>query len=116
VVIAFGRFMKADCYACIHEIKTIDGFSHQPYIVVGTPGCVYNLIARKCLRTQFIKIFVLDETNKSLNRRIKDQINEVFKVLDKDIQVILLSDSMTESVLHLSTHLLRNPVHILMQK
>lgn len=118
MVTAFGGFMKADCYACIHDIKAVDSFSHQPHIVVGTPACVYNLIIRKCLRTKFIKIAVLDEIHKSLNRLIKDQINEVFKVLEKDIsiQVILLTDSMPENVLHLSTHLLRNPVHILMQK
>jgi len=30
---------------------------------------------------------VLDETNQPLNRHVKNQINEMFKVLKKDIQV-----------------------------
>jgi len=113
VVIALGGFMKANCYACILGISTLDTFSH---IVVGTPACVYDLIIRKCLQTNLIKIFVLDETNKQLNRGIQYKINEVFKVLEKDVQVIVLSDQMSENVLDVNTHFLRNPVRILMQK
>ncbi|MBO8695552.1 DEAD/DEAH box helicase, partial [Staphylococcus aureus] len=66
VVIALGDFMKADCHACIggtnvrDDMRKLDTGSH---VVVGTPGRVYDMIARKSLRTQFIKIFVLDEAD-----------------------------------------------------
>jgi len=113
VVIAFSDFMKSDCYTCIHGINTLDTF---PHVVVGTPICVYDLIVRKCLQTKFIKIFVLDDTNELLNRGINYQINEVFNMLEKDVQVIVLSDQMPKNVLDMTTDFLRNPVRILMQK
>jgi len=119
VVIALGDFMKADCHACIggtnvrDDMRKLDTGSH---VVVGTPGRVYDMIARKSLRTQFIKIFVLDEADEMLSRGFKDQIKEVFKFLEEDIQVILLSATMPEDVLDVSTHFMRNPVRILVQK
>jgi len=119
VVIALGDFMKADCHACIggtnvrDDMRKLDTGSH---VVVGTPGRVYDMIARKSLRTQFIKIFVLDEADEMLSRGFKDQIKEVFKFLEEDIQVILLSATMPEDVLDVSTHFMRHPVRILVQK
>lgn len=119
VVIALGDFMKADCHACIggtnvrDDMRKLDTGSH---VVVGTPGRVYDMIARKSLRTQFIKIFVLDEADEMLSRGFKDQIKEVFKFLEEDIQVILLSATMPEDVLDVSTHFMRNPVRILVQE
>ncbi|KAF0713290.1 eukaryotic initiation factor 4A, partial [Aphis craccivora] len=75
------------------------------------------MIARKSLQTKFIKIFVLDEVNEMFSRGFvkKDQVKEVFKFLKEDTQVIKLSTTMSEDVLDMSTHFMRNPVRILVQ-
>jgi len=58
--------MKAECVAGIggnmipNKSFEMDTF---PHVVVGTSACISDLIIRKCLRTQFIKIFVLEEAN-----------------------------------------------------
>lgn len=107
--------MKANCYACVayDDMRKLDTGSH---VVVGTPGCVYDMIAKQFLNTQFIEIFVLCETDKIWSRDFKDQIKKVFKFLKENIQVILTSSTISEDVLDVSTRFMCNPVHIMVQK
>ncbi|CAI6375534.1 unnamed protein product [Macrosiphum euphorbiae] len=86
------------------------------HVVVGTPNHVYNMIVRKSLLTQFIKIFVLDEADKILSQGFKDKIKKVFMCLEENIQVILWSATMSEDVLNVSTQFMCNPVHIIGQR
>ncbi|KAF4530154.1 hypothetical protein B566_EDAN001411 [Ephemera danica] len=120
VVIALGDFMKANCHACIggtnvrEDIRRLEAGAH---VVVGTPGRVYDMINRGALRTNYIKIFVLDEADEMLSRGFKDQIHDVFKQLRcEDVQVILLSATMPQEVLEVSTCFMRNPIRILVKK
>ncbi|NEU34092.1 DEAD/DEAH box helicase, partial [bacterium LRH843] len=73
------------------------------HVVVGTPGRVYDMINRRALRTNGIKIFVLDEADEMLSRGFKEQIHDVFKTLTSDVQIILLSATMPPDVLEVST-------------
>ena len=57
------------------------------HIVVGTPGRVFDMISRKVLRANEIKQFVLDEADEMLSRGFKDQIYDVFRHLNQEIQV-----------------------------
>ena len=57
------------------------------HIVVGTPGRVFDMISRKVLRPNDIKQFVLDEADEMLSRGFKDQIYDVFRHLNQEIQV-----------------------------
>ena len=63
------------------------------HIVVGTPGRVFDMISRKVLRPNDIKQFVLDEADEMLSRGFKDQIYDVFRHLNQEIQVRINSDS-----------------------
>ncbi|KAL3280689.1 hypothetical protein HHI36_003926 [Cryptolaemus montrouzieri] len=119
VVIALGDFMSADCHACIggtnvrEDMKKLESGSH---VVVGTPGRVLDMIARRALLTNHIKMFVLDEADEMLSRGFKDQIHDVFKMLNSDVQVILLSATMPKDVLDVTKSFMRNPVNILVKK
>jgi len=108
VVMALGDYMGAQCHACIggtsvrEDVRKLEVGQH---IVVGTPGRVYDMISRKVLRTTEIQQFVLDEADEMLSRGFKDQIYDVFRHLNKEIQVILLSATMPTDVLcHNSIH------------
>jgi len=119
VVMALGDYMGAQCHACIggtsvrEDMRKLEGGQH---IVVGTPGRVYDMISRKVLRTQDIQQFVLDEADEMLSRGFKDQIYDVFRHLNKEIQVILLSATMPTDVLDVTTRFMRKPVKILVKK
>jgi translation initiation factor 4A len=96
-VIALGDFMKANCHACIggtnvrEDIRRLESGAH---VVVGTPGRVYDMISRGALRTNYIKIFVLDEADEMLSRGFTEQIHDVFKTLRcADVQVNIFMKS-----------------------
>lgn len=57
------------------------------HVVVGTPGRVYDMLRRRALRADSIKMFVLDEADEMLSRGFKDQIYDIFQLLPPKIQV-----------------------------
>jgi len=119
VMIALGDYMEAQCHACIggtNVREDIAKLSSGVHVVVGTPGRVFDMINRRALSTRHIKMFVLDEADEMLSRGFKDQIYDVFKTLNEDIQVILLSATMPADVLEVTTRFMRNPVRILVRK
>merc|ERR1712147_550298 len=75
-----------------------------------------DMISRKVLRPNDIKQFVLDEADEMLSRGFKDQIYDVFRHLNQEIQVILLSATMPQEVLEVTTRFMRDPVRILVKK
>ena len=87
MILALGDYMSVQCHACIggtnvgEDIRKLDYGQH---VVAGTPGrvfgicstlCFYlcdilftDMIKRRNLRTQNIKILVLDEADEMLNQ------------------------------------------------
>ena len=69
--------MNISCHACIggtNVREDITKLREGVHIVVGTPGRVYDLINRRALKTNSIKIFCLDEADEMLSRGFEDQI------------------------------------------
>ncbi|KAF9914165.1 translation initiation factor eIF4A [Lobosporangium transversale] len=119
VVIALGDFMKIQCHACIggtnvrEDMKTLqDGVQ----VVVGTPGRVFDMINRGALKTDHMKMFILDEADEMLSRGFKDQIYDVFQRLPPSTQVVLLSATMPTEVMEVTTKFMRDPIRILVKK
>ena len=95
------------------DAKRLEAGAH---IVVGTPGRVYDMINRNSLRTNNIKMFVLDEADEMLSRGFKDQIYDVFQLLPAKIQVVLLSATMPPDVLEVTKRFMREPIRILVKR
>jgi translation initiation factor 4A len=82
--------------------------------VIGTPGRIYDLMSRKALSTNSIKILIMDEADQMLEDRFKDQVNCILQLgFPKDCQVALFSATMPDSVLEVANKILNNPVRIL---
>ncbi|XP_022093398.1 eukaryotic initiation factor 4A-I-like [Acanthaster planci] len=120
VILALGDYMNAKCVACIGgtAVQTdISKLGTKVHIVVGTPGRVFDMIRRNVLNTDYIKMFVLDEADEMLSRGFKDQIYDVFRMLNHDLlQVILLSATMPPDVLDVTTKFMVKPIRILVKK
>jgi len=119
VVMALGDYLDIQCHACIGgtTVKSdIDKLQNGVHVVVGTPGRVFDMISRGALRTDDMKMFVLDEADEMLSRGFKDQIYDVFRKLPSNIQVILLSATMPEDVLEVTKRFMRDPINILVKK
>jgi translation initiation factor 4A len=119
VVLALGDYMQITCHACIggtNVREDIRKLESGQQVVVGTPGRVHDMINRRALRTDGMKIFVLDEADEMLSRGFKDQIYDVFKFLPSKVQVGLFSATMPVEVLEITRHFMRDPVRILVKK
>ncbi|KAH8144680.1 uncharacterized protein LAJ45_11273 [Morchella importuna] len=119
VVVAIGDFMNVECHACIggtvvrDDMKILQDGVH---VVVGTPGRVHDMIQRRALKTDAIKLFVLDEADEMLSRGFTEQIYDIFQLLPQSTQVVLLSATMPQDVLEVTTKFMRDPVRILVKK
>jgi translation initiation factor 4A len=119
VVIALGDYMSVECHACVggtNVREDMDKLREGVHIVVGTPGRVYDMINRRALRTDGLKIFCMDEADEMLSRGFKDQMYEVFQLLPQDIQVVLLSATMPADVLEVTKKFMRDPIRILVKR
>ncbi|OJJ60841.1 hypothetical protein ASPSYDRAFT_130471, partial [Aspergillus sydowii CBS 593.65] len=70
VVIAIGDFMNIQCHACIGGTAVRDDMNalrDGPQIVVGTPGRIQDMIQRRVLKTDQMKMFILDEADEMLS-------------------------------------------------
>jgi translation initiation factor 4A len=119
VILALGDYLKAECHACVggtavrEDIRRLEVGCH---IVVGTPGRVFDMINRRALKTDNIKLFCLDEADEMLSRGFKDQIYEVFRYMPSTVQVGLFSATMPIEVLELTTKFMRDPIRILVKR
>ena len=119
VVIALGDYMNIECHACVGGTNVREDMAKLQegvQVVVGTPGRVFDMINRRALRTDHIKIFCLDEADEMLSRGFKDQIYEIFQLLPQDTQVVLLSATMPAEVLEVTKKFMRDPVRILVKR
>ncbi|KAE8386564.1 P-loop containing nucleoside triphosphate hydrolase protein [Aspergillus alliaceus] len=70
VVVAIGDFMNINCHACIGGTAVRDDMNalrEGPQVVVGTPGRIHDMIQRRVLRTDQMKLFILDEADEMLS-------------------------------------------------
>lgn len=89
--------------------------NNPPHVIVGTPGRVYDMIRRKNIHMNTIKLFVLDEADEMLSKGFKEQIYEIFKNFNEEIQVAIFSATMPEDVLTLTNKFMRDPVKIILK-
>lgn len=86
--------------------------SRKPHIIIGTPGRVFDMMKRRHFDTSDVRLFIMDEADEMLNKGFKEQIYEIFRYLNDDVQVALFSATMPDEILSLTDKFLRNPVKI----
>ena len=62
--------MSIDCHACIGGTSVredMTAIQAGPQVIVGTPGRVHDMIQRRVLKTDAMKMFVLDEADEMLS-------------------------------------------------
>ena len=98
-----GTSVAEDAY----ELKT-----NTPHVIVGCSGRIFDMIKRKNINVDDIRILALDEADEMLSRGFKEQIYNIFQFLNTNIQVALFSATMPDDVVELSKKFMRNPVFI----
>jgi translation initiation factor 4A len=117
VATALSNFMGIQCYCATggtplrEDLKALE---KGVQLVVGTPGRIYDLMNRRALVRDSIRVLVLDEADQMLEDRFKEQVSCILDMgFPKDCQVALFSATMPESVREVAHSLLRDPVRIL---
>jgi translation initiation factor 4A len=87
----------------------------QPHMIVGTAGRVFDMIKKGYLKTDNIKIIVMDEADEMLSKGFKNQIYDIFQFLPKTMQVALFSATMPYDVLTLTEKFMKEPIKIIMR-
>jgi len=82
------------CSLCIGGVDVKEdrvNLNRGSQILVGTPGRLKQLIDLNILKTQHIELFVLDEADKLMEEQFKIQIDEIYRRLPRDKQMIATS-------------------------
>jgi len=119
VITSIGLYLKVTVHASIggtSMLDDIEAFKSGVQIVVGTPGRVFDMIERRYFRTEKVKMFIMDEADEMLSSGFKEQIYNIFRLLPETTQVVLLSATMPQDVLEVTTKFMNNPVRILVKK
>jgi len=119
VMLAFGDYMNVTCHACIGGKSLVEDMrvlQAGVQIVSGTPGRVYDMIRRRCLKTKAIKMLVIDEADEMLGRGFKEQLYDIYRYLPPHTQVVLVSATMPHDVLEMTTKFMDDPVRILVKR
>ena len=96
-----------------NDIKLLK--ENHPQIIVGCPGRVHDMMRRKHINSNKIKLVVLDEADEMLSSGFKEQIYSIFQYLASDIQITLFSATMPPSLYSLAEKFMRNPIKIIVK-
>jgi translation initiation factor 4A len=89
--------------------------SPKPHIICGCTGRINDLIKRGRLATKHLKMIIVDEADEMLSYGFKDQVHDIFKQVNSDIQVILTSATLPANVYPIINLIMRNPIKITVQ-
>ncbi|KAL6556511.1 hypothetical protein OROGR_005799 [Orobanche gracilis] len=119
VILTIGDYINVHAHACIggksvgEDIRKLE---HGVHVVSGTPGRVCDMIKRRTLRTRSIKLLILDESDEMLSRGFKDQIYDVYRYLPPELQVVLISATLPNEILEITSKFMTDPVRILVKR
>lgn len=86
-----------------------------PHIIIGCPGRIYDILRRKHINLELVKLLILDEADEMLSSGFKEQVYNIFDLLPKNIQKALFSASMPPTITELTSKFVTNPVKIIVK-
>lgn len=92
--------------------RQIDDIRRGAQIVIGTPGRVIDLLSRKVLNLDNLKIVVLDEADRMLDIGFRPDIEKILRRCPEDRQTLLLSATLPGPVERLAHRYMQDPLRI----
>jgi len=117
VASAISAPMGVNVYATLGKTpvrEDIRALGRGVQFVVGTPGRIYDLMSRKALVTDHIKVIIVDEADQMLEDRFREQFQCILGLgFPATTKCALFSATMNEDVVEFAAKLLGNPTRIL---
>ena len=117
--LALGDFMAVTAHAVIGGKSMTEDMMRLEsgvQVVSGTPGRVFDMLKRKCLRVRNIRLFVLDEADEMLDRGFKEQVYACYSYLPQIVQIVFVSATLTQATLELVEKVMTDPVRVLVKR
>jgi translation initiation factor 4A len=117
VATSLGEYLGITAYSATggtplrEDLRAIEKGVH---FIVGTPGRIFDLMTRRALSRDSMRVLILDEADQMLEDRFKEQVNCILQLgFPPSCQVALFSATMPEAVLEVANKILNKPVRIL---
>ncbi len=108
----YGKFLDiwhTVIFGGVNEKPQIAELKRGVDILVATPGRLLDLLRRKLVRLDRIKLFVLDEADRMLDMGFIRDVREIVKALPKQRQTLFFSATMPPEIRELANGLLHDP-------
>ena len=83
-----------------------------PHVIVGCPGRVFDMIRRKYIELNQLRLIVLDEADEMLSTGFEEQIYNIFQMIPETATVSLFSATLPPDILRISARFMKDPVTI----
>ncbi|KAH8739283.1 eukaryotic initiation factor 4A-3 [Cryptosporidium ryanae] len=119
VCTSIGDYLDIKSHSCVggkklkDDIKALQG---GVMIISGTPGRVNQMIEQGHLKTNKIKILIIDEADEMFDYGFKAQIYDIYKYLPSKIQTVLVSATLPEEIIEMANRFMQNPLQILIPR
>ena len=86
--------------------------THEPHLVVGTPGRILELLQKGVLPLAALRVLVLDEADRMLDMGFSDDIHAITEQIPRKRQTLLFSATYTDAVRGLSRKFQRDALDV----
>ncbi|RNF82645.1 ATP-dependent RNA helicase DbpA [Montanilutibacter psychrotolerans] len=86
--------------------------THDPQVVVGTPGRIQELLRKKALHLSGVRTLVLDEADRMLDMGFEEPIREIIGKTPKTRQGLLFSATFPDAIRKIGNDMLRDPAEV----
>ena len=112
----YGKYMRGFGVTAIYGGARIDGqikdVKRGVQVIVATPGRLIDMIERRVINLNTVKIVVLDEADEMLNMGFKDDLDIILKETPKEKNTWLFSATMPKEVERIAKNYMSSPKEI----
>lgn len=112
----YAKYMKGLNVATVYGGASIENQIREikagAQIISATPGRLVDLIERRAVKLQTIKIVVLDEADEMLNMGFKDSLDEILQETPPQKNTWLFSATMPREVERIARNYMNNPAEV----
>lgn len=95
----------------IQDIK-----NNTPHIIVGTTGRTMDLVKRRVVNLEHLKLFVLDEADEMLSNTFRENIQFLFQRVSDKTKIAIFSATLPTSIMQLTEKFMNDPIKITVKK
>ncbi len=90
----------------------LSSLSHEPHIVVGTPGRIQDLLRREALKLDGLQSVILDEADRMLDMGFFDAINDILRLTPATRNTWMFSATYPDEIRMISKQFQKEPTEI----